>query len=229
MRNIVLFLLLFSLLDTRTVHAAQNQLQCFDSNSTVEYIVKEIPKNILYTFYVGEKAQYYLAMTYNVTGTNESDNKNPWRLLERYGDDNWCLVGAGSNVEFLVSLHKAPEPKSKYGLPGSGFKRCNDTSDGLLGSESVRIWANKELGDSFIQHFPSELSNQSFTFLNSLIPTNGEVPWILITTKKEEDKSNYANWLWGGPSRSGANDVLTSCYQSRGSKLGLHQDYKASR
>lgn len=206
MKNIFIIILAI-FLSLNKAQAKSEELKCNDGLTAIRLVTQEIPKeNILYTFYTGSKAQYYLFMP-DLNATTNTNDKRPWRLLQRYGDDKWCLIGSGSSIELLMSLHETPESKNKFGLPNSGYKRCNDDSDGFLGSESVRKWANKELGDSFVQHFSSDDSNESFTFLNAKSPVNGELPWVLIASKTK-------------------NKRVTSCYQARGDKVGMHVDYK---
>ncbi|MCP5361021.1 MAG: hypothetical protein H6908_00040 [Hyphomicrobiales bacterium] len=207
----MILLMILLVLPTSEAAFAVEKTKCFDSIDAIRYALKDIPeKNMLYTFYTGEKAQYYLVMEeyrpYKDGGTAEQ--KILWRLLERSGDYNWCLIGTGSSVELLLSIHSMPESKEKFGMPGSGYKRCNDSNGGILETLEVRKWANKELGDSFVQHFQSEISNEGFTFLNAKKLVNGNIPWILISSESNDDKN------------------MTSCYRGRGDKVILYKDYK---
>jgi len=200
-------LIIIASVSFNNAQAKPEELKCYDGLTAIRIATQEIPKeNTLYTLYTGSKAQYYLFMP-NLNVTTNTNEKRPWRLLQRYGDEKWCFVGSGSSIELLMSLHETPESKNKFGLPNSGYKRCNDESDGRFGSVDVRKWANKELGESFVHHFSSENGKESFTFLNSMSPINGEIPWALVVSSTESE-------------------IITSCYQARGDNVGMNVNYK---
>ncbi len=86
-------------------------------------------------------------------------------------------------VEVLMSLHNGSEPKTRFGMPGSGNPRCNVRSDGIMAIGAVRLSANKELGESFVQHLTSDDGKESFTLLNSQVPANEHFHGFLFTRR----------------------------------------------
>jgi|GEM_PF-6335396 len=72
----------------------------------------------------------------------------PWKLYTA-DDHQACLIGSGDSFQRVKSLEHM-DAKRKYGLPGSGYRRCA-TRDGRIAG--VRIWANIELGDSYVYVF----------------------------------------------------------------------------
>jgi len=97
------------------------------------------------------------------------------------------------------SAHFA-NPKKKYGMPGSGNQRCSDGRD-TLDAIDIQLWANKELGESFILYLHSDISEKNFTFLMS-----NDLNWILIDNLKS--------------------DSAQACYYARGDNIVIHHDFK---
>jgi len=116
----------------------------------------------------------------------------PWVLLARGSSRDasvYCEIGRGNRVEVLGDIHDS-KPDKKFGVPGSGFPRC---SADILEALQVRMWANKELGDSNTIYFAGQPSGESsFTLL---VSKNGDY-WTLL-----EDEH-------GDPSHA--------CYRARG-------------
>ncbi|MCP4123521.1 MAG: hypothetical protein GY751_17360 [Bacteroidetes bacterium] len=124
---------------------------------------------------------------------------SPWRLIERQAPSlDYCLIAAGNRIEALGSAEYA-NPQKKYGTPGSGNQRCSDGKT-VLDAIDVRLWANKELGKSFILHLNSEVGDRNFTYLMS-----NDKHWILI----DEAKKNVAE----------------ACYYARGDAVAIHHDF----
>ena len=83
-------------------------------------------------------------------------------------------------------------PGGKYGMPGSGLPRCaGKQASGLPGSLDIRLWANRELGESSIYDLPNELSGKSFVFLTSMDNVGA---WILLdyTSGNLDDTCYYS-------------------------------------
>lgn len=139
-------------------------------------------------------------------GKTASDEENArWRLLSRSPlEDSYCLMSAGRNLEVLASLHAIEGFSEKFGLPGSGYRRCNDASDGPLGSVAVRSWANKSLGESLIQSFSRTDIGKGVTLLVASEPVGTSYPWILLS--KETDS-------------------LTTCYYDVGENSIFHSGF----
>jgi hypothetical protein len=127
-----------------------------------------------------------------------------WRLLERQGETlTYCVTAQGTGFEPLGSVHGG-SPTMQYGLPGSGHPRCYSQRSGtaIPGSVEVRLWANKELGDSIVWLLPAESGNKDYTFLTSKDNTGY---WILLDTTKGK--------------------LNETCYHSRGDASDIRFDY----
>ena len=145
---------------------------------------------------------YYILFVSKVDqsqGENEKGPFAPWRLLERQGQSpKYCLIAAGDRFEALLSTEYA-NPIKKYGMPGSGYQRCSDgknITDGL----DVRLWANKELGKSFVLQLNSDIGDNNFMFLMS-----DDLNWTLLDESKSE--------------------ISKVCYHSRGDAVAIHNDF----
>ena len=68
-------------------------------------------------------------------------------------------------------------------MPGSGQPRCSTFND-PLGSVSVRMWANRELGESAILYTTSNDGN-NYDYL-----INNEHNWIITETKRKDGNSS---------------------------------------
>ncbi|MCA0417387.1 MAG: hypothetical protein LCH80_01465 [Proteobacteria bacterium] len=127
-----------------------------------------------------------------------------WRLITRDRGDTleFCEAGYGSELTQLADMHTNSFP-GRYGMPGSGFPRCSAHDEKLPGSFVVRMWANRELGESVMFSGSSKVSS-GFSFVMSL-----DDNWIII-----ENKASPAN---------------TACYFNRGEKLSFRQNVLAAR
>jgi hypothetical protein len=128
-----------------------------------------------------------------------------WRLIERPIDSLiYCLRGQGEKFSLLKDMHLS-NPSGKYGIPGSGYPRCaGKNENGVLGSLDIRLWANRELGDSLIYDLPNELAQNEYVFLAS---TDSVGAWILLDSSRE--------------------NINDTCYYTRGDASSIHEDFKA--
>ncbi len=153
--------------------------------------------------------RYYLIMS----KTPETDTQNDgmvyrkWSLLKRQDftkSVNYCLVATGNKVQPLLSVETSAGNEHKYGMPGTGFARC---ASGFLDVLDVRIWANRELGKSYVWSLPSNLNeHESYTLL-----FNGDSDWIMI-------KDFQNNTL----------HEAEACYDDRGRGITMLKNYKIS-
>lgn len=128
-----------------------------------------------------------------------------WRLIERIGESvNYCVRGQSESFNRLIDVHLS-NPSGKYGMPGSGYPRCAGRNEnGLPGSLDIRLWANKELGESVVYDLPNELGQKSYVFLASV--------------------DNVGAWVLLDYSKGNLNDT---CYYTRGEASDIHEDFKA--
>jgi hypothetical protein len=183
---------------------AQDQLsqQCGEDLAMMRYATNGVrSENSEFTLQ-RDRSAYYMLFVSKLDPSQGENNKGlfaPWRLLERQvQSSNYCLIAAGDRFEALLSAEYA-NPFKKYGMPGSGYQRCSDgknITDGL----DVRLWANKELGRSFIIQLNSDVGDNNFIFLMS-----DDLNWILLDESKSE--------------------ISKVCYHSRGDTLVIHHDF----
>ena len=178
---------------------------CLDSNLVIPYAVRGInPPVTEYSLKKSDGQTYFVFLHGKaVPGYNHSDGTPiiPWRLLERRGETlTYCLIAFGDEVLLMTNLPTKTNPKKKYGMPGSGFQRCSDANE-VWDQIDVRLWANRELGDSFIIHLTSQVGDDDFTFLMA-----DDLNWILINTSKSEK--------------------FKSCYYSRGPSLSTIDNFQ---
>ena len=122
-----------------------------------------------------------------------------WAFLTRRQKDttNFCILGEGESFGFLMDMHTNSSEK-RFGLPGSNQPRCSSFNETLPGSLAVRMWANRELGESTILYTESK-STSGFQFLIA-----SDDNWIIIENKKNDEK--------------------TACYYERGNRVLIKQD-----
>ena len=127
-----------------------------------------------------------------------------WRLIERQGQSlNYCSIAEGEKHELLMDVHLW-HAKGRYGMPGSGLPRCAAKHDsGLIPSFDIRIWANKELGDSLVFALTNEKGNRDYY---ALISKDSEGAWILLDAAQ------------------GTMD--DACYHSRGDSSTISRDVR---
>ncbi len=178
--------------------------KCLDSILAIPYATRGINPPVTEYSLKKSDGQTYFVLLHGkaVPGHNHSDGTPiiPWRLLERRGETlNYCLIAFGDEVQLITNMPTKTNPKKKYGMPGSGFQRCSDANE-VWDQIDVRLWANRELGDSFIVHLTSQVGDDDFTFLMA-----DDLNWILINTSKSEN--------------------FKSCYYSRGPSLSTIDDF----
>jgi len=199
------------MLFTSITHAGDNgKRQCMDVIQAMKFGMQGITaSNLVYSVKKAGKTYYMLQVSAYDENRKDEDGEPimPWRLLERQGESaTYCLIGAGHRIERLYDLNGKMKTTEKYGLPGSGHKRCTEESDGVLASLKIRAWANKELGQSYVQHFTSEIGEYDYTFLNNTEGQGGKIPWVLLSTKK------------GNPN--------AVCYYDRGDDIAMYPGFK---
>jgi hypothetical protein len=156
--------------------------KCGDGSEMMMYALRDVhSENSSFSLKRSGVAHYVLIVS--TVDMQKNDEKSglfaPWRLLERQPQSsNYCLIAAGNRIEALLSFEYAG-PRKKYGIPGSGHQRCSDGHD-VMDAIDVRLWANKELGESFTLHLNSEIGDKNFTYLMS-----NDRHWILLDQSKK--------------------------------------------
>ena len=159
-----------------------------------------------------EPTKYFDTFTFQKEGRGDSIllllKKGPgsgqkvqgWLFLNRVEKDtnNFCVKGEGDGFGLLADTHDNASEK-RFGMPGSGYARCATFNKILPPSMVVRMWANRELGQSTIFYGESK-STSGFDFLISK-----DNHWIIIEDEKKEGSQ-------------------ASCYFERGSGILIHQD-----
>jgi hypothetical protein len=144
----------------------------------------------LFNLEAENKSKYLLFHSFVLE--NPKDHEPRWLLVNQNLDSAkpYCILGKSKTIYPLKDLHDA-NFEEKFGLPGSGLRRCNKIDD-PLGSLKVRAWANQELGRILIFQLDAD-DNSSFTVLLSYTGNY----WILL--RQDEPSS--------------------SCYHARGAKM----------
>jgi hypothetical protein len=176
---------------------AQLEQKCFDDvSNAIRYAYIGLNKKN-FVFLLKQNGQTY----YMLFLSKETEaGTNPWRLIERQGENQTsCLVGAGDSIEKLMNFQQSNFP-GKFGMPGSGFPRCSNVTEGLPGSALVRFWANRELGKSTVIVLNTNIGQKNFNFLLSR-----DNHWILIDIDR--------------------NNVNLACYYSRGEAASVYEDF----
>jgi hypothetical protein len=161
--------------------------RCFEVVEAMNFAMQGLPESGVTAISLKDQDQTRYMLFVSLE-ENQADGANntiaSWRLLERQRDSlTYCLAGAGRSLEVLTSMHTTPGFDAEFGLPGSSNRRCNDESDGLLGSVAVRSWANKELGPSLVQAFGQPFRGSAFTILLAEDGVQGNFPWVIIQTE----------------------------------------------
>lgn len=130
---------------------------------------------------------------------SQQDTIKNWVILEKDIRSSlvYCRIAAGTDLQMIKDLHNN-KSQLKFGMPGSGNPRCAGSNDGPIPSFSIRLWANKELGDSLIFGLLNSSSNREYVLLMS---TDNIGPWILLDQKK--------------------NGSTDACYYARGDSSSL--------
>lgn len=115
-----------------------------------------------------------------------------WRLIERQEDSlNYCISGQGEGLQLLADMHLG-NPHGRYGMPGSGQPRCaGKQSSGVPGSLDIRLWANRELGNSLIYSLPNQIGSRDF---QAIIAADNVGAWIILDQSRDnlDDTCYYA-------------------------------------
>ena len=128
-----------------------------------------------------------------------------WRLIERREESlTYCVLGEGKGLELLSTMHLA-NPSGRYGMPGSGHPRCaGKQSDRLPGSLDIRMWANKELGNSLVYSLPTVKGLRDYVVLFAADNTGA---WIILDQSK--------------------NNLDDTCYYSRGQSSKIAENFRS--
>lgn len=167
-------------------------VDCFEVVEAMNFALQGMPSDGVTAISLKDRdeTRYVLFVALSKLPSDGQNTSALWRLIERQGDSLlYCLSGAGETLEVLESLDAIPGFDSEFGLPGTSKRRCNDASDGPLGSFAVRSWANKELGPSLVQHFGSPFKGSAFTVLLANDSTQGKYPWIIL--QRHENRNCY--------------------------------------
>lgn len=175
--------------------------QCGDVVEMVRNTMKSINVNDYFVVTLQRKGQAYYMLFVSFEHKPDKESKDtvitPWRLLERQGQSlNYCLIAGGIKSEPLKSMQDA-NPQKRFGMPGSGYPRCTNGDD-PLSTIDMQLWANKELGESFVTYLTSDIGSNNFLFMMS-----NDGYWILINNDK--------------------NNLNDSCYYSRGDSVLMNQ------
>lgn len=208
MKHIVLLATaFFSLIaSVATAQIEFSEKRCFEVIEAMNFAMQGLPKSGVTVISLKDQNQTRFMIFISLDekqADGASDSTAAWRLLERQKDSlTYCLAGAGRSIEVLRSLHSTPGFDAEFGLPGSSKRRCNDESDGVLGSVAVRSWANKELGPSFVQAFVQPFRGSAFTLLLAQEGVQGSFPWVIVQMEKAR-----------------------SCYYARGSDSAFYSNF----
>ncbi len=166
---------------------AQNDsraVNCFEVVEALNFALQGLPQEGVTAISLKDQGEtrYIVLVALEKKKLDTSNNTGAsWRIIERQKDSLiYCLSGAGRTLEILGSLHRIPGFGAEFGLPGTSKRRCNDESDGELGSVAVRSWANKELGPSMVQFFGTPFKGTAFTVLLADNSFQGYFPWIVL-------------------------------------------------
>lgn len=180
---------------------AKDESSCSDAVASIQAVYSFVGNNNI-SYQLKRNGQTYAILAHS-RQTSPDPKSSKWRLIERQGESvTYCVIAEGTSIEPLASVHSG-NPPAKYGLPGSGSPRCFSQRVGALpGSVEVRLWANKELGESIVLSLNADTGNKNYTFLTSKDNTGY---WILLETAK--------------------NNLNDTCYHSRGDASDIKVDY----
>jgi hypothetical protein len=139
---------------------------------------------------IGGKDSYIIIRSFFDSTKPDTDEGSymPWRLLKR--DDktgDYELYASGDYIETLMSLDKA-NPSRKFGMPGSGFPRGIKKGEDIIGTDVVRLAANKELGDcDDVPYLHCKESKQAYVILVS--KDSGK--WIIVEVAPNLEEASY--------------------------------------
>jgi hypothetical protein len=180
---------------------------CFEVIEAMNFAMQGLPEDGVTAISLKDQEQTKYILFVSLEKIQDGSTNNTaasWRLIERQKDSlTYCLAGAGRSLEALASMHSIPGFNTEFGLPGSSKRRCNDESDGALGSVAVRSWANKELGPSLVQAFGQPFRGNAYTVLLAKDGVQGNFPWIILQT-----------------------DGTRNCYYARGSDSAFSSNFR---
>lgn len=203
-------LIIFSVALTASKLMAQStneQPVCLDVVDAMNFALQGMPKKGVTGISLKDKGQTTHMLFVALGKQNseaEEDRATLWRLLQKQGDSTtYCLIGAGKKMEALADPSFFDIGSAEFGLPGSSKRRCNDETDGPLGSVFVRAWAAKELGPTIPQSLSDTIRGDAFVLMMPNTGVQGEFPWILIQ-----------------------GDGIKSCYFSRGTDSAFSLEFE---
>ena len=170
--NINLFIVASSILAMslcKTAYGQSSNSDCFDDPDVLgDTIVEQLGDRFTaMSLYIDDEVEYVIFTGY------DRQKEILW-MIARQSSQSYCILGRGHIYEPLMSLHDVDTGGShRYGMPGSGYPRCglsNNIGDDL----HVRVWANKELGESHTFYFTSTIS-PDYTLLFAR-----DMHWILL-------------------------------------------------
>lgn len=196
MRRTCFFIFLISF-GTSVASAEAPAPKCDAVEEMMLYVIPGLPKKhpiSLTTLRQNTEAKFLLFISHFDKKANNSDGLYmPWRLLSRKSIEDvgtYCLIGAGDRLEALESISNA-KTSARYGMPGSGWPRCTDHSASVLDGLNMRLWANKELGESTVHFLHNEIGPKNYYYMKA-----HDDNWILLDSQK--------------------NDINQMCYFARG-------------
>jgi len=177
--------------------------RCGDAVVMLRYAMQGVrAENTLYSLKrAGQTYHMLIISRVDRSRQNSTGHYAPWRLLQRQGQTtDYCLVATGSRLDSMVSLHMS-SPRGRYGVPGSGYQRCSNTGS-VPDALDVRMWANRELGESFVVQLYAETGARDFTYLMA-----DDLAWILLDQER------------------GTSSFVT-CFNARGDDNTSHTDFR---
>lgn len=190
MKNpLIIFLFIISFLSPSVLFAGSPH-ECGEGEEiATNMMIEQAGEFRMFTLWTEKTPRYMLILDACSDGECANDDgvfRIQWQLARLSSLENrepqYCIVGRGYQVEFLVSLHEG-KSEEKFGLPGSGNPRCSD--DKIASSLAVRIWAHKELGESETLYLHNELGD-NYTYLKS-----HDGYWVIINHSSPESACYY--------------------------------------
>jgi hypothetical protein len=168
---------------------ADEKLVCDDITVMLRKEIAQMKRAYqVYTLRKGDAAAGILMVTnYDDSAANDDSGLYmPWILMERASPTDpatYCISGRGTKVEALMNMEDS-KSEERYGMPGSTYPRCSRGGD-LLEGLKVRLWANRELGKSFVLYLHND-QGDNFTFL-----LGEPSPWILLRSRRDTSAECY--------------------------------------
>jgi hypothetical protein len=120
--------------------------------------------------------------------TKDGGSFIPWILFKRNDQTgDYSVYASGDYQEALMSMQDAPAGP-KYGMPGSGYPQGTTKKNDIFADLSVRLSANKELGDCVeVPHLHCNLTQKTYDILVS--KDSGK--WIIVENLPNEEGASY--------------------------------------